>query len=82
MGISQTILIIGIFFTPYVIEMLVRIVGFRNTLWSMTGLAVILFFTIGVLHPVEWHMQKVIVENEKIHISEYIHFIQPAYNCT
>lgn len=57
-GLSQTILISGVFVSPYATETMMRSIGFRNTLWVFTGLAAICFVVVIVLDPVEKHMKK------------------------
>lgn len=62
MGISQTVLIIGLILTPFSVESMMTSVGFRKTLWVLTALESLTFVTVSVLQPVEWHMKKVILE--------------------
>lgn len=65
MGICQTLLVIGVTLTPYVFEFVWSSYGFRTMLWVITGLSVVTFITAGVLHPVDWHMKKVVVTEQE-----------------
>lgn len=64
MGISQTILIVAIFLTPYYVNMMMYDFGFRKTLWLFTILSALTFITASVLDPVEKHMKKVYVHDD------------------
>lgn len=63
MGVSHTIVMIGIFVGPFVAEIVIASIGFRKSLWVVTGFAGVIFLTVALLQPVQKHMREVLVDD-------------------
>lgn len=65
MGIAQSVLVLGVMLTPYVVEIVMKSLGFRKSLCVLAGLALLNFIAVSVLDPVEKHMKKVYKEEDQ-----------------
>lgn len=71
MGVCQIALIIGVFSTPYGIEIFMSTYGFRKTLIGLTILSLLIFVIVIIMRPVEQYMKKVYIEDSET-ISELV----------
>lgn len=65
MGIAQSISVLSVMLSPYVVETMMKTMGFRKSLCLLAGLALVIFIAVSVLDPVEKHFKKVYIEGEE-----------------
>lgn len=71
MGVCQIIPIIGLFLTPYGIELFMSSFGFRKTLIGLTLVSLLIFMNAIALEPVEKYMTKVYTDEESNNMSKF-----------
>lgn len=59
MGIAQSVSILSVMLSPFLVETMMKLLGFRNSLSVLAGLSLLIFVGVGILDPVEKHMRKV-----------------------
>lgn len=64
MGIAQSISVLSIMLSPYVVETMMKTMGFRKSLCVLAGLSLVIFIAVSVLDPVEKHLKKVYIEGD------------------
>ncbi|KAH8275744.1 hypothetical protein KR026_004448, partial [Drosophila bipectinata] len=65
MSFAQTLIGLGSMLYPIVMQKLMQMYGFRGCLLILTGINAHAIFGMLVMHPVEWHMRKVPIEEDE-----------------